>query len=615
MKSKILIAFTALLLFIFPSCKKDFLDKTPDGDLTQEQVFQNPTYTEQFLTNCYSHLPRELQIVDNPANNESPTNPYTGASDELEMSYDPNFTNSINTGAWNPTNYVQDFWGQFYAGIRKCNVFLENIDKLPISDLAPVSKISRWKGEALFLRAFYHFCLIRVYGPVPIIDKTIGLDANFLTYKRQPITECVNFITNECDKAAALLEPKISAPNDYGRPSKITALALKARVLLYMASPLWNGGTSLTDKDGVQLFPASDAVRWQTAATAAKACIDQGEAAGYKIYRSATNDPQKNYQEVFYVNFNDEIFWTRDDPGYNNIDAYSEPRGMVGAFWPLQTPTQDMVDEYEMANGTRPILGYNPDMTPVINPLSGYSETGQAAITTADYYANTRNMYVGREPRFYASIMFTGQKYKTTAPQNRTTPLQFWKLGLDGRPTSSGDNYTKTGYLLKKLTYPGFVMSPKADAIRIWIFFRLGEQYLNYAEALNEAQGPVPDVYKYVNAIRDRAGLPGLTGLSKDAMRDAIRHERRIELAFETHRYFDTHRWMIAEQTDNKNIYGLDVNGVISVTPSVPYNISSDEFYKRTVIEKRVFEKKHYFWPIQQREIEKNPNLVQNPGW
>lgn len=598
------------------SCKKDFLDKTPDGDLTQEQIFTNPTYAEQYLTNIYTQLPRELSLVDNPGAGESPTNVFTAASDEMEMSYDPNFANNINAGNWSPTSSVQNIWSQCYIGIRKANLFLENIGKLPISELAPADKIQRWRGEAIFLRAFYHFLLIRVYGPVPIIDKTVGLDADYLAYKRMPIDQCVDFITAQCDSAALLLDPRITAANDYGRPDKTTALALKARVLLYMASPLWNGGTTLKDQDGTNLFPTFDASRWQTAADAAKACIDQAESVGHKLYRSATNDPELNYAEIFYNNFNDEVFFTRDDPGYNNIDAYSEPRGMPGAFWPLQSPTQDMVDAYQMANGTQPILGYNSDMTPIINPVSGYQETGQAATETKDYVAGTRNMYVGREPRFYASIMFTGQKYKWSAPQNRTTPLEFWKLGLDGRPITSGDNYSKTGYLLKKLTNPAFVMSPKADPIRVWIFFRLGEQYLNYAEALNEAQGPVSDVYKYVNLIRDRAGLPGLPpGLSKDEMRDAIHHERRIELAFETHRYFDTRRWMTAQSIDDKNIYGLDVNGVASTDPLVSYDITSDAFYKRTVVEKRVFDPKDYYWPIPQQEIEKNPKLVQNPGW
>jgi hypothetical protein len=603
-----------LSLLLLASCKKDFLDKTPDGDLTQEQVFTNPTYAEQYLTNIYSGLPYELQLVDNPPAGSAPYNPFTGASDEMEMSYEPNFSNNMNIGNWNPTSNVDDIWGQSYIAIRKANVFLENIDKLQPSSLAPESKIKQWKGEAIFLRAFYHFLLIRAYGPVPIIDKTVNLGADFLHFQRQPIEACVHFIASQCDSALSFLPARINAANDYGRPDQTTALALKARVLLYMASPLWNGGTELKDHEGNQLFPAHDQGRWQIAADAAKACIDQAESLGHKLYRSPSDNPELNYQEIFYNNFNDEVFWTRDDPGYQNIDAYSEPRGMPGAFWPLQTPTQNMVDAYQMANGTQPILGYNADMTPIINPASGYNETGQATAETDDYVAGTRNMYVDREPRFYASIMFTGQKYKWSAPHNRTTPLEFWKLGLDGRPFSTGDNYSKTGYMLKKLTNPAFVMSPKADPIRTWIFFRLGEQYLNYAEALNEAQGPVSDVYKYVNLIRGRSGLPGLpAGLSKDKMREAIHHERRIELAFETHRYFDTHRWMTAEAIDNANIYGLNVNGMAA--GNMPFTLSSDGFYQRTVVEKRVFEKKHYFWPIPQSEIEKNPELVQNPGW
>lgn len=612
MKSKIIPILIATLLLITPSCKKDYLNKTPDEDLTVDKVFTNPAFAEQYLANVYWHLPKEIAMVDNPGANNPPNNPFTASSDEMELSYENNFAQVMNTGNWNPTTYTQDIWSQCYIAIRKANIFLENIDKLVPSELATAERISHWKGEALFLRAFYHFFLIRVYGPSPIVDKTVPLDNDFLATRRQPIDKCVDFIVSECDKAATLLQPKITAENDYGRPSKVTAMALKARVLLYMASPLWNGNpeyAGFKDKEGMRLFPDFQATRWQTAATAAKACIDLAESAGHKLYRSATNDPVKNYQEVFYVNFNDEVFFTSNDPGYNNIDAYSEPRGMAGAFWPLQTPSQDIVDDYEMANGLRPILGYNADMTPIINPASGYSENAQAVAATAYYYAGTRTMYVDREPRFYASINFTGAKYKTTAPQNRTTPLQFWKGGLDGRPTASGENFSRTGYLLKKLTQPAFVMQPKADPPRTWIFFRLGEQYLNYAEALNEAQGPVADVYKYMNLIRERSGLPGLPGgLSKEDMRERIRHERRIELAFETHRYFDTHRWLTAESTDNKNIYGLDV-----LTSG--YNISSNAFYVRTAIEKRVFQKKHYLWPIQQREIEKNPDLVQNPGW
>jgi hypothetical protein len=612
MKPIIILSFFSVFLVTFFSCNKDFLNKTPDGDLTLKQIFENPVFAEQYLTNVYSHLPQELRMVDNPSNGGVPNNPFTGASDEMEMCYEPNFANNMNAGTWNPTSYTQDIWPQCYMAIRKANIFLENISTLPVSELAPASIIERWKGEAIFLKALYHFYLIRVYGPVPIMDKSVTLDFDYLSIRRDPIDKCVAYIVDECDKAATLLDDKITAQNDFGRPSKATALALKARVLLYMASPLWNGNpdyVSFKDKEGVRLFPDFQASRWQTAANAAKACIDQAEAAGYKLYKSASGDPVKNYQEIFYVNFNDEVFFTVNDPTYNNIDAYSEPRGMAGAFWPLQAPTQDLVDDYEMANGMSPILGYNADLTPIINPVSSYDEKGQAVEATANYFAGTRNMYVNRDPRFYASINFTGAKYKQTPPQNRTTPLQFWKGGLDGRTNNSADNYSETGYMLKKLTHPSFVMSPKADPIRTWVAFRLGEQYLNYAEALNEAQGPVSDVYKYVNLIRDRVGMPGLAaGLTKEKMRESIQHERRIELAFETHRYFDCLRWKIAENVFNKDIIGLNVN-------TTGFSISSDGFYVRTKVETRVFEKKHYLWPIPQKELDKNHSLVQNPGW
>ncbi|WP_346319587.1 RagB/SusD family nutrient uptake outer membrane protein [Chitinophaga sp. YIM B06452] len=611
MKSYIIPVLVAVLLFTTPSCKKDYLEKTPDEDLTLEQVFTNAIFTEQYLANIYSHLPKELAMVDNPCGGCPPNNTFNAASDELEISYEVNFTNAMNNGNWNADSYVQDIWSQSYFAIRKANIFLENISKLAPSELASEDKITNWKGEAIFLRALHHFFLIRAYGPVPIIDRTLLLDEDLTAFKRQPIDKCVEFIVSECDKAAELLQLRVTATTDYGKPSKVTCMALKARVLLYMASPLWNGNpdyAAFTDDDGMHLFPGFQAARWAAAATAAKACIDLAESAGHKLHRSGAN-PVKNYQEVFYINFNDEVFFTRSDPAYLNVDAYSEPRGMPRGNWPLQNATQNIVDDYEMANGIRPILGYNADMTPVINPLSGYDESIQAAAATDNYYAGTRGMYVGREPRFYASINFTGAKFKTGPPQNRNTPLQFWKGGIDGRPFDAGANFSETGYLMKKLTNPSYVMQPESGPIRTWIFFRLGEQYLNYAEALNETQGPVADVYKYVNLIRDRAGLPGLpAGLSQADMREKIRHERRIELAFETHRYFDTHRWKTAENIDNGNIYGLDV-----LTDG--YNMSSDAFYKRKVVEKRVFEKKHYLWPIQQRELEKNRKLVQNPGW
>ena len=160
---------------------------------------------------------------------------YNGASDDIEVGYDNNFSKYFNEGNWNPTIYKQDVWTNSYNAIRKTNLFLENIDKLVPSAIADQNTIKRWTGEAIFLRAFFHFMLIRVYGPVPIVDRTINLDEDFKAFKRTPLIKCVDFITAECDKAVPLLDPRITSANDYGRATRIAALALKARVLLYLS--------------------------------------------------------------------------------------------------------------------------------------------------------------------------------------------------------------------------------------------------------------------------------------------------------------------------------------------------------------------------------------------
>ncbi len=329
--------------------------------------------------------------------------------------------------------------------------------------------------------------------------------------------------------------------------------------------------------------PGFQAARWAAAATAAKACIDLAESAGHKLHRSGAN-PVKNYQEVFYISFNDEVFFTRSDPGYLNVDAYSEPRGMPRSNWRLQNATQNIVDDYEMATGIRPILGYNADLTPVINPLSGYDENIQAAAATDNYYAGTRGMYVGREPRFMPASISPAQNLKP--PLRRTGPHRCSSGKGDRRPpVRRRCEFQRNGLSYEKTDAPSYVMQPESGPIRTWIFFRLGEQYLNYAEALNEAQGPVADVYKYVNLIRDRAGLPGLpAGLSQADMREKIRHERRIELAFETHRYFDTHP--LENRGDHRQWKHLRAGCTDRRLQHVQRRL-----LQRKVVEKRVFER------------------------
>jgi hypothetical protein len=596
-----ILALAVIMITVCSGCKKNFLDKMPDEDLTIDDVFSQFRYAESFLTSVYFDLPEEWNMSD-----ASGRNPFVAATDEMHISQSYAFSHSMATGAWGPSNMGLDIWGFMYEGIRKANIFLENVDRVPFSPPTYTEAArDRWKGEAIFLRAFYHFMLMRTYGPVPIADKAYLLADDFQALRRQPLQQCIDFVVSECDKAATSLPLKITNASEYGRITKAAALALKARVLLYAASPLWNGNpdyAGFKDNEGIALFPASaDNSRWQRAYQAAKDCIDQTEAGGYQIFRQTNTDPVKACQDLFLVNNNSEIFLARNcgvSLVYERV-AFPLSRGGYSSYCPLQ----EIVDDYEMENGEKPILGYNADHSAIINPVSGYTETGYAATAhPKGYYpAGVSNMYVNRDPRFYANIHYSGSIWQGQQ-------IQFWRTGLDGRGTG-GQNYSTTGYLIKKFSDPNVSVPANRGVLKTWVFFRLGEQYLNYAEALNEYEGAVPDVYKYVNLIRQRAGMPALpAGLSKEAMRERIRQERRIELAFETHRYFDLHRWKLSQTVDNKDVYGMSIQNGTS--------LQDNSFYKRTTVEKRIFiAPRHYLWPIYQSEINKNNNLVQNPQW
>ena len=272
-----------------------------------------------------------------------------------------------------------------------------------------------------------------------------------------------------------------------------------------------------------------------------------------------------------------------------------------------------MVDAYQMADGSTPILGYKDNgMVPVINPASGYTEEGFTDVAFEGRWpAGVSNMYVNREPRFYASINFCGAKWKTTRSSNWTEPHynEFWSTGMDGK-NNAGSDYCKTGYNMKKHHNPERIpwqFTPN----QMWCYIRLGEIYLNAAEAINEYAGPTAKCYSYIDAIRERAGLPKLeSGLSKEEMREKIRHERRIELAFENHRFFDVRRWMIAEETQGVPVHSMNIYGGT--------HLQDPAFYQRIKVEDRVFESpKHYFFPVEQDEIDKHSKneLVQNLGW
>lgn len=609
MKTNIKILAAIIAISIYGTSCADYLEKAPDEDMTLEKVFTNQVWTDQFLAHIYSWCPTEANFADDGGAWRSP---FVGGCDEMEIAFGGAFSHEINSGGWNTTNINRvPIWNETYMATRKANHFLENLDKVPnASD--DVKK--RWRGEGYFLRAYHHFLSFRAYGPIILLDKSLLMTDDLLGYTRQPIDACVDFIVDDCNNAINHLTTDYwNNTTLYGRATSVAAMALKSRVLLYAASPLYNGNTAyanFTDTAGVHLIPQNyDREKWKRAADAALECITVAEANGYRLYE---DNPDKiaNYQEIFTKNWNREQIFVKALNLYDHYLWCDDPISLGG--YSIINPTQEMVDAYEMNNGLRPIEGYNADGSPIINTASGYVETGYVATADADgrWPAGVRNMFVNREPRFYASINFPGQHWKTNA-DGTPHELQFWYDGIDGK-RYAGSDYCKTGYLMRKIVnqkstrlHPSFFVNQS-----VWIYFRLGEQYLNYAEAINEYEQDPDKAYPYVNAIRKRAGLPELPeDLTYEQMKEHIKHERRIELAFETHRFFDVRRWKDAEISENKPVHSLNI--------MVGSHKQDDAFYERIVVEPRKFEApKHYLFPIHKDEINKNPeNLLQNPGW
>lgn len=590
------IGIVLLLSLIAASCS-DFLGQVPDDRLTLDQTFSEENTVEDFLADIYSRLPNETQRFVGGNNG-----PWTGASDEAEFVWSYYFQNSINIGAWDATTgHVNDVWANYYQGIRSATYFMQNVDKC---DACDKSRVIRYKAEARALRAIFYYNLMRIYGPVVTFgNELLPPDASLdqVQKARTPFDDGVNFVVNQLDSAAVNLPA--TPPNNayYGRMTKPYLQGIKSNLLLLAASPLFNGNTdyaSLQNPDGTQLISQQyDESKWERAANAAKEFIDQYVPGTFSLYRKNGPDgqfsPYLSCRDVVLDDWNSEIIMARPGAG---IDQYaktpyhsgsaSENRGAGGLG-----ATQTIVDAYFMANGR-----------PIDDPQSGYRESGFSEFQ-APYDSEARRTYnpwTNREPRFYVGITYNGSQWLNTDPQPIITKT--WYEGNSGKRIG-GNDYTPTGYIVRKHVGIG-------SGNTTIPMMRLAEIYLNYVEALNEYDPGNPNILEYLNRIRNRAGIPeyGSENLpapsSQEEMREAIRHERQVELAFEDKRYFDTRRWKIAEETAGGPKYGMDINA----TPE-------SEFYNEVAFEERVFEQKHYLYPIPQDEVNIDANLVQNPGW
>ncbi len=584
-------------------CKK-YLDTVPDNILTLEQVFESSQNIDRYIANIYSALPNEFTQRSTGGSNSGN---WTGGADEAKYNWDFNYSNKINSSTCSSIDAETNaHWNIYYRAIRSATDFIQRIDGASAPGLTDSIKI-KLKGEARGLRAIYYTYLLKVYGPVVLLkDELLPADApsSDLIRPRANFDICVAFITSEFDKAyTEVFLPTPGLVTSNGRINKAVVKAYKAQLLLFAASPLFNGNTdyaSLKNDDGTNLISQSaDPTKWAKAAAACKDFLTEFVPGNFDLYTVADPNPFKAAylacHNVMLVDWNKEWIFGRSFTGsLMKYDRTPKHVGVAGnpSGGGANGVTQTQVDAYSMANGL-----------PITDPASGYPASGFVSYTTP-YDVTPRSIFAqwaNREPRFYVGVTFNNSAWLYKDANNNTYLTNMEKTGNSGRGQSASD-VTPTGYVVRKNV-------PPTDAsARGLVYMRLAEMYLNYAEALNESAPGSADILIYLNLIRIRAGVPayGTTipvPSGQAAFRAAIRAERRVELAFENTRYFDTRRWKIAETTDAGPFYGMDLEK--SGTP----------FYNKTLLETRVFKKRDYLFPIPLAEILKNSLLKQNTGW
>jgi hypothetical protein len=631
--NKYLILSVASLMVLLSACKKSFLDVVPDNVATIDNAFANRNEAEKFLFTLYANLPQEGHPETNPAMNTGDEFwIYWPISGEDFWSLDPY---SIARGLQNKVSPKMNYWDSFdgksmWQGIRNCNILLENIDKP--TDLEPYVK-SRWIAEAKFLKAYFHWYLFRMYGPIPIIDKNLPITANIEEVKvsRQPVDSVVNYITRLLDEAAGdgntgLPDKITSLATELGRITRPAALAIKARVLVTAASPLFNGNTdyaNFKNQDGTLLFnPTFDQNKWVKATAAAKAAIEAAEAAGTTLYHFvpgalAVDDNIKTEMSIrnsVCEKWNSELIWGSTSYGNptGSLQLYACPQ-LQASYVNLSlkgqlAPTMKMAELFYTKNGVPITEDKTWDYT---NRFNLRSTTAADKSLQANY--QTVGLHFEREPRFYADMAFDGSKWFM---QDGNHDIQAKSEQPMGKKQSR--LYSVTGYYTKKLVNWNLVETQTSINLEAypWPVMRLGDLYMLYAEAANETGDPATAL-SYANKIRERAGLKSIesswTSFSTDpgkyttktGLREILHQERLIEMAFEGSRFWDLKRWKTAAQVLNQPIYGWDI-----VRPSY-----ADYNRKVLLFTQSFVSPRDYFWPISENNFLANPKLVQNLGW
>ncbi len=632
MKKQLYITLFLSLILSVTSCS-DYLDYQPDDFLTMEMIFTDKIRTEDWMASVYSSIPSPMwgYFKDHGFN-------IMGDDITIPQEWQPfGWRNvySYTTANWSPiSDWNPNYWVELPKRIRTGLVFLENVRVIPEAGLTQ-QYVDQMKNEVRFLIAYYYSLMIELYGPIPFapgVIYAVDAPASELMISQTPYDEIVDWIDKELKDVSTKLPAVYPDNNDWGRATSIMALAIRARTLLFAASPLFNGNPDLKDwqnNEGVNLFKSGvDAQKWEKAAAAHKELIDAARAAEYDLYKEynpdGSIDPFMSYYNMSLKRFSDgnkEILFGRpDNPSLGSFQAHHLPKGIGGNAG--MGVTQELVDAFYMKNGLVPILGYNEDGSPIINPASGYVEKGfsdAAEVRNTKWRGaegperiagrvtldGTYNMYCNREPRFYVSVIYNEA---WLGVDNRR--VEFLQKG--GRDTGETFDAPQNGYNVRKRISLEVFPRENRHPYQPGILYRLAEAYLGYAEAINESQGPNSTVYEYVNLVRQRAGIPDLqAGLTQQQMREAIQQERRVEFNCEGIRFNDVRRWKLGEKYFNTRLFGMNFNGSKkSDDPNDP-----EAFYKRTFYKNRYFNKRMYLWPVPQAQMDINPNLVQAPGY
>lgn len=636
MKNYKKILAAASLLIGFSSC--DYLDIVPDEIPTDKDAFLDTNAAQRYMYSCYSYLPE-------PRHGTGSIDFMTG--DEVVTAFEHETFASFPKGNYTASNPVISYWNTFFQGIRQCYLLINNVDKVP--GLEPELKAD-YVAQAKFLLGYYHFLLVRCYGPVILIKEEPKLDTPPSQYLgRSSYDECVDFVCGLLDEAAAGLPSKRPAAS-YGLATNVIAKAIKAKMLLYAASPLFNGNSEFyadfTDKEGNHLMPLNyDANKWVKAKNALEEAIQLAESEGYALY-TATNynhgnlEPKDPTQHCLRYNImeagNPEILWADSrGEGYYGMQNKSMPFCSASA-WNGVAPTLTMVKRFYTKNG----LPIDQDPT--------YSQDYYAVVTVSEEQKHqaaageqTLSINLDREPRYYAWIGFQGGFYEVISAQSNGAyandasyrkysdmsgytsgklVCNFLKGGNVSRYAEVSNprtnNYSPTGFLNKKGVDPANSVSTglKTPYDYPWPIMRLAELYLSYAEACVETND-LTTAKQYLNKVRERAGIPTVetsweeiaqVTLDQDKLREIVRQERQIEFYLENQNFWDLRRWKVAEKYFGVSAQGMDIAAA-----------TLQEFgtVKDVIFERKFNSPTQYLMPIPLSDVNKNTKLVNNPGY